>query len=143
MVIGLRGRIEHSESFRRANHDLDMKQACTYKIDSLCRGLDAGPEREHAVRDTYSPRLDLSRAAPVGLAAAGDYGGVLHQPPVEKRAGYCARRATDQSRLHDGGFGVVAAAGVQRRMERLVSARSRWTVPLLHADRRWLDHRDC
>ena len=70
-------------------------------IDSDCCGLDAGPEREHAVHDTYSPRADLPRANPVGLAAAGDYGVVLHQPALEQRAGCCARRATDQSRLRD------------------------------------------
>ena len=122
--------------------DLDMKQANRLQDRFGCRGLDPGPEREHAVHDTYSPRADLPRATPVGLAAAGDDGGVLHQPGLEERAGDCARRATDQPRLRDRGFGIVAAAGVQRRMERLASDRSRWPVRVLHPDRRWLDHRD-
>ena len=36
---------------------------------------------------------------------------------------------------------VVAAAGLQRRMERLASDRPRRPAHVLHEERRWLDHR--
>jgi len=44
------------------------------------------------------------------------------------QAGCCARRAADQSRLHDRGFASLPQQEFQCRMERLAADRSRWAV---------------
>src|SRR6266850_3668488 len=119
--------------------DLDKKHARCIQ-DRFVFAAKRTPEREHAVPDTYSSRADPPRADPVGLAATGNYEEVLPQH-VRGQAGCCARRPPDQSRLHDRGFGVVAAAGVQCRMEWLAADRSRWAVHFRLAERRWLDSR--
>src|SRR5262249_20659269 len=106
----------------------------------MCFAEKRTPEREYAVPDTYSSLADPARASPVGLAATGDYGEVPPQQGLAQ-ADCCARRAPDQSRFHDRGFGAVAAAGLQCRMERLAADRSRWAVRLRPAERRWLDPR--
>jgi hypothetical protein len=109
-----------------------MKAVRRLQIDLRCCGRGAGLEHEHAADDTFSSRTDLPRANPVGVAAAGDHNGVLRQPALEQRSDSPPCGAKDQSRIHDGGFEVVPAAGVQRRVERLAPYRSRWRVHVLH-----------
>ena len=114
--------------------NLDDNGYLALSLEEVCQAT------ECALEEVESVLKRIQFFDPVGVAATGDYGEVLPQQ-VLGQAGSCARRAPDQSRLHDRGFGVVAAAGVQCRMERLAADRSRWTVRFRPAERRWLDPR--